>query len=411
VTYSRNHFLRKSGRDVLNIVMNRAKVKKLKSAGFDMTELNDMFNQMLGTSNINLEFAWPRFQRIRQHILDIVKILHGVANAKVVKAYFASAGNDLQTFCEAVIANIQDILSVTLDPAKITPSEHEAFSKMYYNMQRSKLIEYLVDTCKQLHQYEKHIFARDCAFIQKIPGLEWYPFPFSQINFKAIHGAPGVGEVTTAWMATVLYDTYYVVKQLCVELRTPNVDIDKFSEIIVSSLERIQKEPELSRCSTAFKKIRESVDLLKNNFGQYYSDFMNTTADGSAGNGFIIMEHFIVDVSKSTSSNVKLKREFAVIMKYFYKAFERQRAMNPQSASSDATSAFAQFNTIFSALKLDTDEQEEAIHIETVSEEDVPLSTEMVARNRAAAMTVEELAAEIEGKPAPLGKLTPKKKH
>jgi hypothetical protein len=377
--------------------MNRVRTKKVKGSDFDMGELNEMFNQMLGTSNINLEYAWPRFQRIRKHSSRIVEIIRQIATSKLVEAYYPQDGQDLDAFCDAASAHIAGLCEVTLNLTSVTAEEHKAFSEVYYNMQRSQLIEYVAKLCSQLRQYEKHILAGSCAFILKIPGLEWYPIPFSKINFKALYSAPGVGATTIAWITNTFRDLYAEVKQLCIELQTPNIDISKFSEIIIGSLERIQKEPQLSRCGAAFKKIRESVDLLKGNFGQYYSDFVSTTADGSAGNGFIIMEHFIADVSKSTPSSPKLKREFAVIVKYFYKAFEKQRAVNPQLNNDAATAAFSRFSSIFSALDVDGDDDE--LHIDTVSEEDEPPTPEMASRIRAATMSVDDLVAEIEGKP------------
>ena len=45
--------------------MSKVKIKEKKIAlGGDNKELSDMFNQMIGTSNIDLNFAWPRYQRL-----------------------------------------------------------------------------------------------------------------------------------------------------------------------------------------------------------------------------------------------------------------------------------------------------------------------------------------------------------
>ena len=63
------------------------------------------------------------------------------------------------------------------------------------------------------------------------------------------------------------------------------------------NIDEIQKQPELHRCKDAFKKIKESVMMLKTNFNEYYRDFVDTS------DNTIIMQHFIVDVSKSTEAS------------------------------------------------------------------------------------------------------------
>ena len=346
------------------LMKGRVKVKKSKASGINMDELNDMFNQMLGTSNINLEFAWPRYQKIRNMTQELVGYLGEIATHKLVRVYFPAEGQDLEDFCAAASKNVAEMMSITIDPAEITPETHEAFTSSYNMLVSSRLMIEISNTCKQLHVYSKYLTASPptARFLETIPGLEWYPISVSRLNFKALFSAPGVAEITTGWLLETLANIYETAKDICKELQTPNINIDKFAEIIISSLEQIQKEPKLSRCSGAFAKIRESIDLLKGNFSTYYADFIDSSASGK-GNGFIIMEHFIADVSNNTKGGIKLKREFAQILNFFYELMEKKRATSGGSPA--VSEMMSKFGNIFETFKLEPEE----LHIDTISGE------------------------------------------
>src|SRR5437899_3172905 len=53
---------------------------------------------------------------------------------------------------------------------------------------------------------------------------------------------------------------------------SPDIDVKKFSNVIIESIEKVKGVPELNRCNEAFNKIRDSVKLLEDNFSDYYKD-------------------------------------------------------------------------------------------------------------------------------------------
>jgi hypothetical protein len=71
----------------------------------------------------------------------------------------------------------------------------------------------------------------------------------------------------------------------------------------------------IPRAGKAFKKIEESVELLQNNFGGYYKDFISTK------NPSIIIENFILDCSKEQNENMDLDlaRQFKKIAMFYKK--------------------------------------------------------------------------------------------
>ena len=83
----------------------------------------------------------------------------------------------------------------------------------------------------------------------------------------------------------MLFNTTYDIYQI---ITSPDIDISEFSDIIVDSIKQARKM--IPRANKAFKKIEESVELLKDNFQNYYKDFITTK------NPTIIIENFILDV-------------------------------------------------------------------------------------------------------------------
>ena len=108
----------------------------------------------------------------------------------------------------------------------------------------------------------------------------------------------------------MLYNTTYDVYQI---ITSPDIDISKFSDIIVQSIQQAKKM--IPRANKAFKKIEESVELLKNNFQNYYKDFITTK------NPTIIVENFILDVSKENTGelDLDLARQFKKIVMFYQK--------------------------------------------------------------------------------------------
>ncbi len=102
------------------------------------------------------------------------------------------------------------------------------------------------------------------------------------------------------------YDIYEIVT-------SPDIDISKFSDIIIQSIQQAKKM--IPRANRAFRKIEDSVELLKNNFQGYYKDFISTK------NPTIILENFILDCSKENGDDVdiELARQFKKIVMFYQK--------------------------------------------------------------------------------------------
>jgi len=89
----------------------------------------------------------------------------------------------------------------------------------------------------------------------------------------------------------------------------------------MSSIDDVKKQ--IPRCDQAFNKISESVGLLKGNFNSYYKDYI------SSNNPTIIMENFVLDVSKNTRASPVLTAQFRKIIAH-YRKIASQQANNPK---------------------------------------------------------------------------------
>src|SRR5690606_16079398 len=113
------------------------------------------------------------------------------------------------------------------------------------------------------------------------------------------------------YLMVVLHKLYAIGHDVYEAVSAPDVNVNDFVEVIMGSIGDVQKH--IPRCDAAFKKIIESVDLLKGNFGDYYKDFT------ASGNPTIIMENFVVDVSKNTKSSPAVTAQFRRIIAHYRK--------------------------------------------------------------------------------------------
>ena len=144
----------------------------------------------------------------------------------------------------------------------------------------------------------------------------------------------------------MLYKTSYEIYEI---ITSPDIDISKFSDIIIQSIQQAKKM--IPRANRAFRKIEESVALLKNNFQNYYKDFVSTK------NPTIILENFILDCSKEYGDDVDLElaRQFKRIV-MFYQKKSQGKIKDPR-----INQLFEMLNKNFDMLNVkDTDVKEDS---------------------------------------------------
>jgi len=171
-------------------------------------------------------------------------------------------------------------------------------------------------TCRNLIPYKNVLndptTTYDGAFIARIPGLEFKPYPFSSFNVKHAWASPAMNDSIRKYIYTLLKVSLDICKDVYDLITSPDVDVKEFSKIIISSIAQVRKM--IPRCDDAFNKIEESVALLEGRFGTYYKDFIQSK------NPSTIIESFVIDVSNSGGADKRLAFQFKKIVAYYRKA-------------------------------------------------------------------------------------------
>lgn len=319
----------------------RAKVKIIRKQMANDGELSDMFNQMMGTGQINLEIAYPRYLRLRELLAKLRDLYTSAAGTirllQRANTYYATPKRHILAFCanitgvlaESSIPACIDVDKYMLDGFKGIPAaEVEQFAKLYELVKNSQVCKMCIMTYDELSHYKDKVNytgVPDHRFVFNIIGCDWRPLKFTRLDIVGLLMDDSSADNARTVME-LLRATYELTASLFNELQSPDVDVDKFVEVIAASLEQIKKIPELHRCTQAFRKIEESLDLLKSKFNTYYHDFV-VTKDST-----IIMQHFILDVSKSSDDvPAKVTAQFGQIIAYYRKS-TRGKIQDPMMA-------------------------------------------------------------------------------
>jgi|694.fasta_scaffold27672_2 hypothetical protein len=198
--------------------------------------------------------------------------------------------------------------------ALVTPDQIKEFTEFYTKLTDCELIKQIIITCNNLIQYKKHfqdIEHLNKKFLTNLSGLEFNPVEGLNLNFKELYINDAMSEEYQNIIMYILNRIYNVTYEIYTISTSPDIDVDEFVKIVKVSISQLKHE--IPRCEIAFKKIEDSIDLLKNNFGSYYKDFRST------GNPAVIMENFVVDVTKTTNANTKLAMQFKKIIMHYRK--------------------------------------------------------------------------------------------
>jgi hypothetical protein len=291
-------------------------MKKVKVAKKQLADKNvvNMFNQMLGTEDIDPDIVVPKYSTIKGKVQSLSKIL-SAATDDVIRRMFPDEKegcDDIMKYTEALNSiNFLDI--PTAD--KLTPEISRSISEQYTNIKNNNDIKIIILTCKNLIGYAEKLSVGndfDDSFIARIPGFEFSPFPFSRLNIKRIWASPQITERTKKYIFTVMKIVLDISKDVYRILTSPDVDVKEFSNAIINSISQVKKQ--IPRCEKAFAKIEQSVSLLEGNFDGYYKDFIQSQ------NPSTIIESFVIDVSQSGGADSQTTRQFRTIINYYRKA-------------------------------------------------------------------------------------------
>jgi hypothetical protein len=283
-----------------------------------------LFNQLLGTGDINMTIAYPRYIRIKDYCTKLVSLFEIIAKSPYMR--HTDSRDEILSFCVRGSARIQalfymDFTAYEWNLSTVDEELQKKFVANYRDVKSCDIINTFITMLAALAPYRKsfeNIDKLSSRFLTGMSGVEWRPFPFTSLNMKAIFDDPDAKANTRDCFMSLLHKSYDFARLLHTELSSPDVDVEQFSVAIIDSIEKLKKRPELQRCDQAFAKIKESIGMLKGNFNKYYADFVDTK------DSTIMMQNFVADVASTTKANSAVTFQFRKIIGYYSKMAREQ---------------------------------------------------------------------------------------
>ena len=283
----------------------------------DVDNLNGMFDQLTGVKDADPEIIIPKFVELKNMIRRLYKVYCVLMEFKEFQKIFPEYQPQLKQTSEFFIKlmdtyNIYEKTVETED--KFEDMSGEEVNKMYVALKDSEEVKSLIVASANLNHFKKDLYdEKDLkdTFIKKEPGVSFTPIPFCKLDLKRIWASDSGSAFVKKFLLTILHKTYTIGFSIYDNITSPNIDIKKFSNVLVESIKTIRKQ--VPRCDKAFDMIAESVSMLENNFKGYYKTSVE------ASNPSLIIESFIVDVSMKQKTNATITTQFRRIVMFMKK--------------------------------------------------------------------------------------------
>lgn len=350
--------------------------KKITSAdGDDVKDLNRMFSQITGASDPERDIILPKINKIFRNVLEYNKLYNVLLNFTLFTDQFTEYQfwfTDIKTFLDNLIKTTGVVVTQRYDdglPQTYTALSDSSLVTFYKTLKENVYLKKIIITGSTLSAHKTHISdvdKLDDIFINREPGLTLQPLAFSTLDLKTIW-CSDISEKAKKFIMSILRHTYLIGIDTYDVVTSPDVDIKKFSKILVDSIAKMKKM--IPRCDKAFGIIEKSVHMLETNFKDYFRGSVE------AGNPSIIIESFIVDISTTQKASPVITAEFRKIV-----AFLKERSA--QNNDPKIKKLFSMLNNQFSVIdtelgvKSETEAKPETIpHIEPLLQDADPNHT------------------------------------
>ena len=327
--------------------MVRTKVKTMKVSGTsdeDVKSLNKMFSQITGASDAERDVLIPKINTIYKSIIEYNRLYNIILNYKPFTSQFEEYSfwfDDISTFLKDLIKTTDTDIKKKYEETNETiyyNLDDKDLNVFYKNLKDNTCIKKMIITGSNLAVFKKHLTEPnklDDCFINREPGITLQPLAFSTLDLKLIWNSENINERDKKIVLTILSHTLSIGIALYNIVTSPDVDIKKFSKILVESIAKMKKQ--IPRCDRAFAIIEKSVLLLETNFKTYFRESVE------ASNPNIIVENFILDISTSQKAGPSVANEFKRIVMFLK---EKSGSNNDPKVKK----LFEMLNTQFSAM-------------------------------------------------------------
>jgi hypothetical protein len=318
---------------------------KIKKSGVAAAVQNEevmaMFKDVLDMSGNDLGVIHPRAHTIATHVDRFLRTLEAIFEPGILDRH-PGAKDAIEIYAASLRRQYDGVFVgrrfpglPDYDPTAILPIDYdavpedaaEAFARYYHDELRpSNLVNIIVVATKNLIPFQKYIGNRDKLrdrFLTKTAGMSLCPLPdLPQLDIKYLYHDQAATADDRSFLLLFVHKLYSVGYDVYDVMSKPDIDMNDFVDVVGVALGDLRGR--VARCDKAFDRIEKSVDLLRTNFSGYYKDFI------ASSNPSVIMESFVIDVSKTSQGSPELARQFRRIMAYIGKASEQSRAADPK---------------------------------------------------------------------------------
>lgn len=325
--------------------IQRKTVRKMLGSG----DVLSLFQDMMGTSEnkkLDYDIVWPKFKKIQHHSHRLISILKWLSEeapflddpspekaeidafvAKMegmFKEIFAAPDLDRMEPKEMFEGDIEAKLDYRPDFSKVA-EDLPAFSECYQKIEDAEFLTIAASICEKLIPYRAHIEHKEKLDdrIFRLCGVHLAPIPdLPQCDFKTFH--TNAGSKSKEYVKVYLHKLFNMTHDIYTATQIPDVDPKKFAEMVMNSMRDVKKQ--IPRCDQAFSILENSVGLLEGNFQSYYTDMK------CSGNTSVIMENFILDVTKANQgASVTVRSQFRTIITKYRKMMSQSLANDPRN--------------------------------------------------------------------------------
>jgi len=320
--------------------------------GGDVKNVTGMFNQMLGTERPDHNVVKPKYEELIR-LLDSISSLINKFGTSVIVKLFPEYITEFKKMVEFAIEIKKKCMEYAVPDSPTDPNDMKDYVNSivdnYLHLKDCQTVKRLIKVCSVLGKQKKYLGNENklsAEFIKNSvePDLclldSFTNLPFKQIFISDKLKNKEAKQYVLIFLHMMWDRTYHIYKTIT----SPDVDVDKFVEIVSKSIDDVKGK--IPRCNEAFNKIKNATHMLKDNFGDYYKDFVESE------NPSIIMENFISDVAQSAEGSPQLVMQFKKIISFYKKNAQAHMQNNPQLKQ-----VFSMVNDQLSALDGLADEE------------------------------------------------------
>ena len=306
----------------------------------DKSSIKSAIGSVLGSdgdsegAELDLEKSYQKFNNLKKNcerfrdifvLLTRTRTMDKFQDEKLlINRYIDKLNQDLEENMNKVpdISELVRIYPLIPDDRK---PEVFAFLKSYVKCKKAPIIHTIINTCGSLVAYKsylKDIDKLNANFLTKSSMLTFEPVVDLTVNFKHIYISDMLDTKEKDFILLTLHKIYKVSVDTYEEYSKVDIDTNQFVKAVHLTVEKLKKQ--IPRCEEAFQKILDSTDLLKENYGDYYKDYVGSN------NSMIIAENFIQDVAGTVDKSPKLALQFRKIIQHLREMTTKLVAQDPR---------------------------------------------------------------------------------